>query len=124
MQNPISLEIDFRLNRLSIRLDRLGKHFEQLASEVKLGEQLGLSLKTLQEYKLFIEWTGIDLEVDRAYELLQMQRQLVQWQRNWTTLWKSVEERSQVDRQLQLWVQQIQEISGVFGVYGIEYASL
>jgi hypothetical protein len=114
MQNPISLEIDFRLNRLSIRLDRLGKHFEQLASEVRSGEEIGLSLKTLQECKLFIEWTGIDLEVDRAYELLQMQRQLVQWQRNWSVLWQSVEERSQVDRQLQVWVQQIKEMSGVF----------
>jgi hypothetical protein len=110
MQNPISLEIDFRLNRLY----RLGKHFEQLASEVRSGEQIGLSLKTLQECKLFIEWTGIDLEVDRAYELLQMQRQLVQWQRNWTTLWQSMEERSQVDRQLQVWAQQIEEMSGVF----------
>jgi hypothetical protein len=114
MQNPISLEIDFRLNRLSVRLDRLGQHFEHLASEVQSGEDLGLSLKTLQECKLFIEWTGIDLEVDRAYALLQMQRQLVQWQRNWSGIWMSVEERSQVESQLRIWVQQLQAMSGVF----------
>ncbi len=114
MQNPISLELDFRLNRLSIRLDRLSQHFEQLAMQVRSSNQIGLSLKTLQECKLFIEWTGIDLEVDRAYELLQMQRQLVQWQRNWSVLWQSVEERSQIDRQLQVWVQQIQEMTEVF----------
>jgi hypothetical protein len=68
----------------------------------------------LQECKLFIEWMGIDLEVDRAYELLQMQRQLVQWRHNWSVLWQSVDERSQVDRQLQIWVQQIKEMSGIF----------
>jgi hypothetical protein len=54
---------------------------------------------------------GIDLDVDRAYELVQMQRQLVQWQRNWESIWTVAEERSAIGQYLQTWRVQVQEMT-------------
>jgi hypothetical protein len=39
-----------------------------------------------------------------------MQRQLVQWQRNWDELWRSNLERSIVDRQLQSWAVNVNQM--------------
>ena len=78
MQNRSSVEIEFRRNRLSVRLERLTAHFEELAQLLAQGGDSGNCLKYVQECKFFIQWTGIDLDVDNAYELVQMQRQLVQ----------------------------------------------
>ena len=108
MQNQLTVEMAFRLNGLSVRLDRLAKHFEQLASIVVMGEDSVGALDLLKDCKLFIEWTGIDLDFDRAYELLQMQRQLVQWQRNWDELWRSQVERSIIQQQLEVWAMDVQ----------------
>jgi hypothetical protein len=57
----------------------------------------------VQECKFFIEWTGIELDVDNAYELLQMQRQLVKWQRHWDALFSQPVETAQISQQLRLW---------------------
>jgi hypothetical protein len=103
MQNRLTFEIEFRMNRLSVRLERLAAHFEELAQMLAQGGDSGSCLKSVQECKFFIEWTGIDLDVDNAYELLQMQRQLVQWQRNWDELFGQPVEAVQMAEQLRLW---------------------
>jgi hypothetical protein len=110
MSNQLTLEMEFRLNRLSVRLERLARHFGQLGAIVSSGEDSARGLVLLQDCKLFIEWTGVDLDVDRAYELLQMQRQLVQWQRNWDELWRSNLERSVIDQVLQAWAVNINQM--------------
>jgi hypothetical protein len=111
MQNKLTFEIEFRFNRLSVRLERLAANFDRLATLILAGEHSGQALQCLQECKLFIEWTGIDLDVDRAYELVQMQRQLVQWQRNWESIWTVAEERSAIGQDLQTWRVQVQEMT-------------
>jgi hypothetical protein len=103
MQNRLTFEIEFRMNRLSARLERLAAHFEELAELLEQGGDLGSCLKSVQECKFFIEWTGIDLDVDNAYELLQMQRQLVQWQRNWDDRLGQPGEVILMSEQLRLW---------------------
>jgi hypothetical protein len=110
MSNHLTVKMEFRLNRLSVRLERLATHFVLLGTIVQSGEDSARGLVVLQDCKLFIEWTGIDLDVDRAYEFLQMQRQLVQWQRNWDELWRSNLERSIVDRQLQSWAVNVNQM--------------
>ena len=110
MSNHLTVEMEFRLNRLSVRLERLAAHFELLRAIVQSGEDSERGLIVLQDCKLFIEWTGIDLDVDRAYALLQIQRQLVQWQRNWDELWRSDLERLSIDRQLQPWAVNVREM--------------
>jgi hypothetical protein len=113
MQNRLTFEIEFRMNRLSVRLERLAEHFETLAGLLEQETDSGACLKYVQECKFFIEWTGLDLDVDRAYELLQMQRQLVQWQRNWAGLFGSVVERGQISQQLRLWGEEARSMTTV-----------
>jgi hypothetical protein len=103
MQNRVTFEIEFRMNRLSVRLERLAEHFEALAQLLTQGADSGNCLKYVQECKFFIEWTGIDLDVDNAYALVQMQRQLVQWQRNWDELFGKPVAAAQISQQLRLW---------------------
>jgi hypothetical protein len=103
VQSRSAIEIEFRMNRLSVRLERLAAHFEELAQLLAQGGDLGNCLKYMQECKFFIEWTGIDLDVDSAYELVQMQRQLVQWQRNWEKVFGSPAECTEISQQLRLW---------------------
>jgi hypothetical protein len=67
MQNRLTFEIEFRMNRLSVRLERLAEHFEALAGLLEQEADSGVCLKYVQECKFFIEWTGLDLDVDRVY---------------------------------------------------------
>jgi hypothetical protein len=114
VQNRSSVEIEFRMNRLSIRLERLAEHFEELAQLLLAqGGDSGNCLKYVQECKFFIEWTGIDLDVDNAYELVQMQRQLVQWQRNGDELFGKPVEAAQISQQLRLWSESARSMTTV-----------
>jgi hypothetical protein len=113
VQNRSSVEIEFRMNRLSVRLERLAAHFEELAQLLAQGGDSGNCLKYVQECKFFIEWTGIDLDVDHAYELVQMQRQLVQWQRNWDALFGQPVETAQISQQLRLWSESARSMTSV-----------
>jgi hypothetical protein len=113
VQNRSTVEIEFRMNRLSVRLARLAAHFEELAQLLAQGGDSGNCLKYVQECKFFIEWTGIDLDVDNAYELVQMQRQLVQWQRNWDALFGQPVETAQISQQLRLWSESARSMTTV-----------
>jgi hypothetical protein len=113
MEDRLTFEIEFRLNRLSVRLGRLASHFEQLSAGLQQDDHSGQCLKCLQECKFFLEWTGIDLDVDRAYELVQMQRQLIQWQRNWEQIWQAPTERLQRSQDLQIWGARMREMTKV-----------
>jgi hypothetical protein len=113
VQNRSRVEIEFRMNRLSVRLERLAAHFEELAQLLARGGDSGNCLKYVQECKFFIEWTGIDLDVDNAYELVQMQRQLVQWQRHWDELFGQPVETAQISQQLRLWSESARSMTTV-----------
>jgi hypothetical protein len=113
VQNLSTVEIEFRINRLSVRLERLAAHFEELAQFLAQGGDSGNCLKYMQECQFFIEWTGIDLDVDNAYELGQMQRQLVQWQRNWDALFGQPVETAQISQQLRLWSESARSMTTV-----------
>jgi hypothetical protein len=103
MQNQLMSEIEFRMNRLSVRLEQLATHFDHLIQLLDQDTHSDECLTCIQECKYFIEWSGNDLDFDRAYELLQMQRQLVQWQRKWETIFSNPLERSLMIQQLQGW---------------------
>jgi hypothetical protein len=42
MQNRLTFEIEFRMNRLSVRLERLAAHFEELAQLLEQGAIRGI----------------------------------------------------------------------------------
>jgi hypothetical protein len=113
MNNWNEEEIQFRCERLSIRLERLAQNFMKMAS---------LSLDTanaedvfviIRQNKVFLELTAIDLDIDSAFELAQMQRQLSQWHIQWTEIWTSDSDRLEISMLARTWSTRIQEMAGV-----------
>ena len=67
----------------------------------------------IDESKYFIEWTAAEVEVDTAAELVELQVQLVRWQRNWARIWADPAQRRQVAEQSSAWSKRVLEMSGL-----------
>jgi hypothetical protein len=52
-------------------------------------------LEIIRESKGFIELTAIDLDIDSAFELAQIQLQLSQWPVYWPAVWASPASRGE-----------------------------
>ncbi|BAZ83719.1 hypothetical protein PN497_09070 [Sphaerospermopsis kisseleviana CS-549] len=113
MNNLTVEQIAFRCYRLSIRLERLAQNFLQMAS-LSLGGVNGEAvLGIVRESKVFLELTAIDLDVDSAFELAQMQRQLSRWHTHWLETWASDSSRLEISTLSQTWANRIREMAGV-----------
>lgn len=113
MNNWNEEEIRFRCERLSIRLERLAQNFTKIASlslDIANAEDV---FAIIRQNKVFLELTAIDLDIDSAFELAQMQRQLSQWHIQWTGIWTSDSDRLEISTLAQAWSTRIQEMAGV-----------
>ncbi len=113
MNNWTAAEVAFRCDRLSVRLERLAQNFSQLAALSLDGNNAEPALAIVRESKVFLELTAIDLEVDNAFELAQMQRQLSRWHLRWVALWADDAARLEVSTLSQTWVKRVREMAGV-----------
>jgi ParE toxin of type II toxin-antitoxin system, parDE len=68
----------------------------------------------LKESKVFIELTAIDLDVDSAFELAQIQRQLSRWDVHWLETWRRDASRIEISTLSRVWANRIREMAGVF----------
>ncbi len=113
MNNWTVEQITFRCERLSVSLERLAQNFLQIASlsldEVNGKELLGI----IRESKVFLELIAIDLDVDSAFELAQIQRQLSRWHIHWWSTWASDSSRLEISTLSQTWANRIREMAGV-----------
>jgi hypothetical protein len=55
-----------------------------------------------------------DLDIDSAFELAQIQRQLSQWHVYWPQAWSHAESRQEMLILCQSWVDRLHEMAGVF----------
>lgn len=106
-------ETAFRCQRLSVRLERLSQNFLQMGSLSVDGRDAEVVLETLRESKVFLELTAIDLDVDSAFELAQIQRQLSRWQIHWLETWANDPSRLEISTLTQTWANRIREMAGV-----------
>jgi hypothetical protein len=114
MNNWTVEEVAFRCDRLSVRMERLAQNFLRMGS-LSLTEVNGEAvLEIVQESKVFIELTAIDLDVDSAFELAQIQRQLSRWHLNWLEIWKHDPSRLEISNLAQIWAHRIRTMAGVF----------
>ena len=113
MNNWTAVEVAFRCDRLSIRLERLAQNFSQLAALSLDGKNAEAALALVRESKVFLELTAIDLAVDNAFELAQMQRQLSRWHLRWIELWANDAARLKISTSSQTWVNRVREMAGV-----------
>lgn len=67
----------------------------------------------IDESKFFIEWTAAQVESHAAAELVALQIQLAQWQRNWAHIWTDHGRRNQIAEQSGVWSKRVLEMSGL-----------
>lgn len=106
-------ELTFRCDRLSIRLERLAQNFLRIASLCLDEVNAEAVLEIVRESKVFLELTAIDLDVDAAFELAQVQRQLSQWHVHWLETWANDSGRLEISSLAQTWANRIQQMAGV-----------
>jgi hypothetical protein len=111
MNNWNEAELAFRCERLSVRLERLAQNFLQMAKLSQDAVNADRVLPIVQESKSFLELTAIDLDVDSAFELAQMQRQLSRWHLHWSEIWAdgTFEEIAPL---MVTWVEQVRGFAG------------
>ncbi len=112
MNNWTVEEIAFRCQRLSVRLEQLTQNFLRMGSFSVEGKDVDTTLEILRECKVFLELTAIDLDVDSAFELAQIQRQLSRWQLHWLKTWASDRSRLEISTLTQIWANRVQEMAG------------
>ena len=113
MNNWTVEQITFRCERLSVRLERLAQNFLQIVSLCVDGVNGEAVLEIIRESKVFLELTAIDLDVDNAFELAQIQRQLSKWHIHWWSTWASDSSRLEISTLSQTWANRIREMAGV-----------
>jgi hypothetical protein len=114
MNNWSVEEIAFRCQRLSVRMERLAQNFLRMGSLSLDGIDAETVLEIVRESKVFIELTAIDLDVDSAFELAQIQRQLSRWHIYWLEIWASDASRIEISTLSLAWANRIREMAGVF----------
>jgi hypothetical protein len=113
MNNWSAAELKFRCNRLCVRLERLAQNFMKMASLSLDITNADVVLEILRESKGFLELTAIDLDVDSAFELAQIQRQLSRWHLQWSATWANDSSRREILTLTQAWANRIREMAGV-----------
>jgi hypothetical protein len=114
MNNWTTVEMAFRCDRLSLRMERLAQNFLRMGSMSLDGVEAETVRAIVKESKVFIELTAIDLNIDSAFELAQIQRQLSRWDVHWLETWTSDVSRVEISTLSQAWAKRIREIAGVF----------
>jgi hypothetical protein len=113
MNHWTEAELAFRCERLSARLARLAQNFRRMAVLSLEGADGEAALAIVRESKGFLELTAIDLTVEPAYELAQMQRQLSRWHMHWLEVWAKDATRLEISTVAQAWAGRVGELARV-----------
>jgi hypothetical protein len=111
MNNLSDLEMTFRCDRLSVRMERLVDNFQRMETLSLDGVDAETVLAIVRESKVFLELTALDLDVDRAFELAQIQRQLSRWHIHWIEVWTNDASRLEISTLANIWAQQLREMA-------------
>ncbi|PSB41857.1 hypothetical protein [Chamaesiphon polymorphus] len=113
MNNFTNTEMAFRCERLSVRIERLVENFLRMGALSLAGVEAETVLAIVRESKVFLELTALDLDVERAFELAQIQRQLSRWHIHWSEVWTNDVSRLEISTLANIWAQQLREMAGI-----------
>jgi hypothetical protein len=113
MNNWTAEELAFRCERLSMRLEKLAQKFLQIADLSQDLTNAEVVLRMIRESKQLLELTAIDLDVDSAFELAQIQQQLSRWHIHWSDAWAQDSGHLEISRLAQSWGYRIREMAGI-----------
>lgn len=87
--------------------DRLLKQVSLSLNEVDGNAMFAI----VRESKIFLELVAIDLGIDAAFELVQMQRQPSRWHGHWIEVWATDVSRLEISTLAQTWTTRIREMA-------------
>lgn len=98
---------------LPTRLGGVAANLARVKSFSTHPENGDLVSSLVTESKYFIEWTAAEAEVEVAAELVELQLQLVRWQRTWPTIWPDPIKRQEVADTAKRWSDRVLALSGL-----------
>ena len=116
MNELSSLRDRFMRDPLPIRLGNLASNLAQIhALSGPDGHRDGVA-RFVEESALYIEWAAPDATLELQVFLLEIQRTLVQWKRQWAVLWDDTTRRAEAARKARAWSEQVLAASGLLEV--------
>lgn len=103
----------YRRDSVPIRLGGLAANLARIHSFANHDANQRAVEYLLDESKWFIEWTASEADIDMAAELVGLQIQLAQWQRQWAKIWADRIQRRHMSEQVHEWAEHILERSGL-----------
>ncbi len=103
----------FSRYKVSFRLGNLASSLAHIKSFAGNESHKELVKTFVEESKFFIEWTAVDMDIDRAAELADMQIQLARWQLTWDRIWADPAELVKVVNTAKLWSDRVLDMSGL-----------
>jgi hypothetical protein len=113
MRNYTRTRTRYLRDPLPIRLGGLASNLARIKSSVPNPLNHDITISVLDESKHFIEWTAAEADIDTAAELVELQLQLVRWQRTWDTIWSDSVKRQEVAETAKYWSNRVLEMSGL-----------
>jgi hypothetical protein len=101
------LKTQYLQQDISTQLDRLAENLTQIKALAQAGTEEQLVQDLIRESQFFVEWVvpnlNLDMNLNLATELVELQRQLSRWKLHWSTLWSSPSDRLQIAHHAQEW---------------------
>ncbi|MGH9760571.1 MAG: hypothetical protein ACREAC_06975 [Blastocatellia bacterium] len=113
MKNQDAIRERYQRDPLPVRLGGLAANLARIESFSTHPDHREVVQGLVDESKLFIEWAAPDAAPQLQTELLELQRQLAQWHRNWRGIWDDPAERAAVAKTAGAWSRSVLERSGV-----------
>jgi hypothetical protein len=113
MKNKEKLYQRFMRDPLPRRLGGLAATLGRISSSARQSTDAEQVTNLLDEAKHLIEWTAADAEPEIAYQLVEMQRLIVLWQKIWAKTEATREQRILLVTQAKQWADQALEFSGL-----------
>jgi hypothetical protein len=113
MKNKEKLYKRFMRDPLPRRLGGLAATLGRISSSARQSTDTEQVTNLLDEAKHLIEWTAAEAEPEIGFQLVEMQRLIVLWQKIWTKTRATREQRVLLATQAKQWSDRILEFSGL-----------
>jgi hypothetical protein len=113
MRNLKSIQERYLRDDLSVRLGGLAANLARIKSFSGHAGAKEIVRTILKESKFFVEWTAPQAGLEVQIELIELQRQLVQWEWDWEHIWADPIKRDAMRDEMGRWSQRVLDISGL-----------
>lgn len=111
MNNYTAIRERYLQDSVPIRLGGLAANLRRIKSFAAHDSGREAVESLIDESKFFIEWTAPEAEIETAAQLVELQLQLAQWQRDWASIWPDPERRQEIAEQSLAWSDRVLALS-------------